>query len=76
VTVDTVDTRSALSLARIRRHCRPSSADRRVGSSGGGAFSAGAVMIGQEVQNRHRTVGIDLAIRGLQVAQVFDDGQV
>jgi transposase len=23
---------------------------------------------------RHRTVGIDLAIRGLQVAQVFDDG--
>lgn len=27
------------------------------------------------VSPRHRTVGIDLAIRGVQVAQVFDDGQ-
>jgi transposase len=27
------------------------------------------------VSPRHRTVGIDLAIRGLQVAQIFDDGQ-
>jgi transposase len=27
------------------------------------------------VSPRHRTIGIDLAIRGLQVAQVFDDGK-